>query len=274
MQNFNTDRQRIWLVGASSGIGLLLAERLLQEGHQLILSARRTKSMQALQQSYPDHCRLLPLDITDSQAVKASAEKLPLFFAGIDTVIINAGVCEYVDIQAFDSALFQRVMDVNFLGACRCLEIALPLLKNTPGHIKPYIVGVGSLADRAPFPRAQAYGASKSALRYMLECMHIELQAQNIDVSIVEPGFVATPLTAGNDFPMPFMLSSRQAVEAILKGMKKRKAVISFPKRLAWPLIIANTFKPLWRHWVGPLLVKNEVSRETTQVLKTSGDKK
>ena len=252
---------RIWLTGASSGIGLLLAERLLQDGHKLVLSARRQDPMAYLLKRFPDTCYLLPLDVGDTLAVLEAAHVLPTFFGGLDVIILNAGVCEYVDIDQFDSDQIERVMNINLFGASRCLEIGLPLLGNPGGNGRPYIVSIGSLADRVAFPRAQAYGASKAALRYFMECMQLELRQRDIDLSFVEPGFVATPMSAANDFPMPFMLSSAQAVEFIVKGMRRRKAMISFPKALAWPLIFASLFGPAWRSWIGPWLSRRELQK-------------
>lgn len=252
---------RIWLTGASSGIGLLLAERLLQDGHRLVLSARRKDPMASLLKRFPETCQILQLDVGDTLAVRAAADVLPTFFGGLDVIILNAGICEYVDIDRFDSDQIEHVMNINLLGASRCIEIALPLLDNSDGNGRPYIVSIGSLADRVPFPRAQAYGTSKAALRYFMECMQIELKQRNIDLSFVEPGFVATPMSAANDFPMPFMLSTAQAVEFILKGMRRRKAVISFPKALAWPLIIGSIFGSAWRSWIGPWLSRRELEK-------------
>ncbi len=235
-----------------------MADRLLQDGHKLVLSARRQDPMDYLLKRFPESCRTLPLDVGDTLAVRAAANVLPTFFGGLDIIILNAGICEYVDIDQFDSDQIERVMNINLFGASRCLEIALPLLGNSESGGRPYIVSIGSLADRVPFPRAQAYGASKAALRYFMECMQIELRQRNIDLSFVEPGFIVTPMSAANDFSMPFTLSSAQAVEFILKGMRRRKPVISFPKALAWPLIFASLFAPAWRSWIGPWLFRRE----------------
>tara|TARA_B110000444_G_C18785909_1_gene569933 strand:- start:173 stop:973 length:801 start_codon:yes stop_codon:yes gene_type:complete len=249
---------RIWLTGASSGIGLLLAERLLQDGHKLVLSARRQEPMTYLLKKFSDTCHVLPLDVGDTTAVRAAGKLLPTFFDGLDVIILNAGICEYVDIDKFDSDQIERVININLFGASRCLEVGLPLLMSSVGSSRPYIVSIGSLADRVAFPRAQAYGTSKAALRYLMKCMHLELRQRDIDVSFVEPGFIATPMSAANDFPMPFMLTSAQAVEFILKGMRRRKPMISFPKALAWPLILASLFTPIWRSLISPWLPRRE----------------
>jgi short-subunit dehydrogenase len=257
---------RIWLTGASSGIGLMLAERLLQDGHRLVLSARRQEPMAYLLKRFPESCRTLPLDVGDTLAVRAAASVLPTFFGGIDVIILNAGICEYVNIDQFNSDQIERVVNINLFGASRCLEIGLPLLGLSGSNVRPHIVSIGSLADRVPFPRAQAYGSSKAALRYFMECMRLELRERDIDVSFVEPGFVATPMSAANDFPMPFMLSPEQAVEYILKGIERRKAVISFPKALAWPLILGSLFGPVWRAWIGPWLSRREFEKTGNKI--------
>jgi short-subunit dehydrogenase len=158
------------------------------------------------------------------------------WFAGLenlDLAILNAGTCEYIDLPDFDSALVSRVMRANVESLAISIEGVLPLLRL--GN-NPHLVGVGSSASYVPLPRAEAYGASKAAAAYMLETLRIDLARENITVSLVSPGFVKTPLTDRNDFPMPMRVSIEQACEAIRRGIAKRHLEIHFPKRFTLSL--------------------------------------
>lgn len=197
----------------------------------LVVSARRLDALQGLVDEYPDRCLALVLDVADPNAIPAAKEFLHNQVGYLDCVIINAGTCEYVDVQNFSAAMVQRVMSVNVLGAANTLELALPLLRASHGDAQ--IVGISSMATLLALPRSEAYGASKAALEYFLSSLRVDLAAENITVTIVRPGFVKTPLTDRNDFPMPFLQTVEQAATAIVKGVHERKRLVSFP----WPLI-------------------------------------
>ena len=192
--------RRIWLTGASSGIGAALAEVLLQDGHRLALSARRVEPLQALATRYPNQVLVVPGDLGEAAQVRQIGERIAHAWGALDTLILNAGSCEYIDAKAFEAAMLERVMRTNVLAVGYCLEAALPLLRQ---GLRPHLVGVGSSVTYLPLPRAEAYGASKAALRYLLEALRIDLAGEGIDVSLISPGFVDTPLTRRNDFPMP-----------------------------------------------------------------------
>lgn len=219
-------KKRIWLTGASSGMGLEMARQLAAQGHKLALTARRAEPLQQLADSYPGQLLVVTADLTDADAVKAVGERIAAAWGALDLAILNAGTCEYMDLPTFDSALFARVMQVNVQGTAHCIEAALPLLRKGE---QPQLVGVGSSVTYVPLPRAQAYGASKAAVRYLFQSLELDLAQHGIKVSLVSPGFVDTPLTAGNDFPMPMQVSSEQAASAILQGIERGKREISFP---------------------------------------------
>lgn len=218
--------RRIWLTGASSGIGLAMAGLLLQGGHKLALSARRSDALQALAQTYPEQVLVLPGDLADICSVKAIAAAIEQAWGALDCVILNAGTCEYVDAQAFDAALVERVLRINLLGAAFCIEAALPLLRRGQ---RGQLVGVASAATFMPMPRAEAYGASKAGLRYLLESLRIDLLRDHIDVTLVSPGFVDTPLTRRNDFPMPMRWPVDRAARHIVRRLDARPLEIAFP---------------------------------------------
>ena len=218
--------RRIWLTGASSGIGAHMAEELLKSGATLALSARTLAPLQALSDRFPGQVLLVPGDLTDSAHVRAIGQQIAQAWGALDTVILNAGTCEYVDVRHFDAALIERVVRTNLLANSYCLEAALPLLR---AGLRPHLVVVVSSVTFWPLPRAEAYGASKAGLRYLLESLRIDLAHENIDVTLVSPGFVDTPLTENNDFPMPMRWSAPKAAQHICQHLDKRPLEIAFP---------------------------------------------
>jgi NAD(P)-dependent dehydrogenase (short-subunit alcohol dehydrogenase family) len=141
-----------------------------------------------------------------------------------DLVILCAGTCEYLDHGVVDAALVERVMSTNFLGPVNCLAALQTQLK--PGS---RVVLVSSMAHWLPFPRAEAYGASKAALSWFADSLRLDWEPKGIAVTVVSPGFVDTPLTRKNDFSMPGQVSVGQAVTAIRRGLAKGKTHIVFP---------------------------------------------
>jgi len=220
-------RQIIWLTGASSGIGAALAIKLPPLCQHLFITARNNDALQKLKGDY-DNVTVLPADVTDNDQLKNAANIIHSHWGRLDTLIANAGTCEYVDVNHFDAALIQRVMRTNFFGLVNSTEAALPLLRNSQ---RGYLVGMSSSVTALAMPRAEAYGASKAATLHFLQSLKADLSSTGIDVSAVSPGFVKTPLTDRNDFPMPAQISAEQAAEHIIKGMRKRHFDIHFPKR-------------------------------------------
>jgi NAD(P)-dependent dehydrogenase (short-subunit alcohol dehydrogenase family) len=225
--------RRIWLTGASSGIGAALAELLLQKGQRVAVSARSVEPLQALAKRYPQQVLVVPGDLSDATQVRKIGERIAQVWGGLDGVILNAGTCEYLDAQAFEAAMIERVMRANLFSASHCIEAALPLLRLGD---KPHLVGIGSSVTYLPLPRAEAYGASKAAMRYLLEALRIDLAGEGIDVTVVSPGFVDTPLTAKNDFPMPMRWPVKKAADHIADRLDKRPLEIAFPGPFIWAL--------------------------------------
>ncbi|WP_298183110.1 SDR family NAD(P)-dependent oxidoreductase [uncultured Pseudomonas sp.] len=218
--------RRIWLTGASSGIGAALAELLLQQGHHLALSARSVEPMQALADRYPQQVLVLAGDLSDAAQVRGIGEHIAQAWGALDCAILNAGTCEYVDVCSFEAAMIERVMRANLFSASYCIEAALPLLRL--GN-RPHLVGVGSSVTFMPLPRAEAYGASKAAMRYLMETLRIDLRAEHIAVTLVSPGFVDTPLTQKNDFAMPMRWPVAKAARHIAERLDQQPVEIAFP---------------------------------------------
>lgn len=238
-----------WLVGASSGIGRDMAVLLAKQGHKVIVSARRSKELEQLTHDYPDNIYAMTLDVSDHRDIEALRKTLELLTDHIDVLIYNAGTASYT--SGNDSSYLtttRAVYDVNFFGFLYCLDLALPLLKKAPG--KKLIAGVCSLSAYLALPRAEAYGSSKAALVYFLDSLRTDLYEHNIDVTVINPGFVDTPMTQKNDFPMPGVWSSSKAAAYIVKHLPKHKAEIRFPFLLIMALRIASCLpkKFLARH--------------------------
>ncbi|WP_415754749.1 SDR family NAD(P)-dependent oxidoreductase [Pseudomonas leptonychotis] len=222
----NVNARRIWLTGASSGIGAALAEQLLQQGHRLALSARTLEPLQALAKRYPQQVLVVAGDLSDADEVRTIGEHITQVWGALDCAILNAGTCEYVEVSTFEAAMIERVMRANLFTASYCIEAALPLLRL--GN-RPHLVGVGSSVTFMPLPRAEAYGASKAAMRYLMETLRIDLRAENIAVTLVSPGFVDTPLTQKNDFAMPMRWPVDKAARYIAERLAGQPFEIAFP---------------------------------------------
>lgn len=214
----------VWITGASSGIGRALAVRLAGLGATVFASARNQGALLALELEAGVHA--LPCDVSNRAETLGAAESIRTRCGHLDVLIANAGTCEYVDVQALDSALFERVFAANFFGAVHTVEAALPLLR--AGKTR-WIAGVGSSAAWNGLPRAEAYGASKAALHYLLDSLRVDLAREDFCVTTIAPGFVQTPLTDRNDFAMPMRISVDEAVDAIVAGFTAGRAEIAFP---------------------------------------------
>ncbi len=249
--------KRIWLTGASSGIGAALAEILLQQGHHLALSARSEAPLQALAERWPQQVLVLPGDLGDAEQVRAIGQRIAAAWGALDCAILNAGTCEYIDARAFEAAMVERVVRANLFSAAHCIEAALPLLRR--GH-QPHLVAVASSVTFLPLPRAEAYGASKAALRYLCESLRLDLAAEGIAVTLVSPGFVDTPLTRRNDFPMPMRWPVERAARHIAERLPRRPFEIAFPGAfVAILLLLAHLPRRL------QLALGRRMSRTTTE---------
>jgi len=222
--------QKIWLIGASEGIGAALAQALAQAGANLVLSARNGDKLAALiaTLSQGTH-RALPMDVTDAASVDEAWKTLGTQ-AIPDMVIYNAGTYDSVDAAHFDLPKIERMMDVNFHGALRVLAHVVPaFMARNSGHIGL----VGSVAGYRGLPAALGYGSSKAALIHLAENLKADLGRTNIRVQIINPGFVKTRLTDKNDFTMPCIISAERAATYIADGLQSPAFEIHFPKRFS-----------------------------------------
>jgi NAD(P)-dependent dehydrogenase (short-subunit alcohol dehydrogenase family) len=253
----------IWVTGASSGLGRSLVVELAAQGHWVIASARNEEALLSLEK-LGETIVALPCDITDENSVKAAMAKVAANFACLDQVILNAGNCEYLEFPDPDWTAVRWVMEVNFFGSINCLQLALPLLRRST-VARPHIVVVASQVTNAPFAKAEAYGASKAALQYFFSSLRIDLAPENIDVSVVNPGFVDTPLTRKNDFDMPFLMNVDTAAQRIIKQVSSRPRNYSFPKRLQALLLVSRLMPATWQKMVSRKASSTTPEKQTSQ---------
>lgn len=220
-------QQRVWVLGASSGIGAETARQLLAKGARVALSSR---SADALVKIANGHANALTvaLDITQHETVIAARDHIVHTWQGIDLILIVAGGYGEMRADSFDLALANRLIDLNLRGVMHCLDATLPVLLQQQ---KGAIGIVASVAGYSGLPKAMAYGATKAALINLSECLYLDLRPRGIGVYLINPGFVETPLTANNDFPMPSIMSASSAAESLIEGLERGQFHIHFPKK-------------------------------------------
>ncbi|WP_448568250.1 SDR family NAD(P)-dependent oxidoreductase [Thalassotalea ganghwensis] len=237
--------KQIVITGASSGIGQALAKAYAERGEN-VYACGRNQSKLAQMAKDNEHIHPVIFDVTEPEQIKQAASDVPT----IDLLVLNAGDCQYIDdVINFESEKFKQVIKVNLLSLGDLLHEFLPKLSQG-GRV----VFISSLATVLPFTRNQAYGSSKAAINYLAESLAVDLANTSINVTLVQPGFVKTPLTDKNDFEMPFIMTPEEAANRIISGLDHGKSSIVFPKRLAWLLTFLSW---LPSSWVQPILQKD-----------------
>lgn len=226
--------RKVWLVGASEGIGEATARLLAQKDATVCVSARSRDRIDAFVASLPGQGHFaLTLDVTQMESMKQAWQEITARWGCADTVIYNAGAYDPLSAANFDLAKTERMLDVNFRGALRMLDCILPpMLARKSGHI----VLMASIAAYRGMPNALGYGASKAALLHLAENMKLDLEPKGLKIQAVNPGFVKTSLTDKNKFDMPFIISPQLAAERIVRGMEGDSFEIHFPKRFTFIL--------------------------------------
>jgi NAD(P)-dependent dehydrogenase (short-subunit alcohol dehydrogenase family) len=219
--------KRIWITGASSGIGAALASELTSRGSRVAISARRTDRLDEVSKG---SMLVVPLDVTDHEAVLAAAGRVRDELGDIDIAVLNAGAWTQTKVRSWDADAFRRQVEVNLLGASSCLAAVLPrMLERGAGRI----VIVTSVAGYRGIPGAEAYGSTKAALLNLAESLRADLAPSGVVVQWVSPGFVRTELTGTNTFTMPFMVEADAAARTIADGLLSSRPEIAFPLPMA-----------------------------------------
>jgi short-subunit dehydrogenase len=228
----------LWLIGASSGIGAALAPALAAQGARLAISSRREEELNAVADAAALKGRrplVKPLDVTNLEAIRRVYGELVAEWGKVDVLFYNAGAWAQAEVTQFDTEAAVHQVNVNYLGLIRATGTVMPdMIARRNGEI----VGMASLAGYAGFPKSAGYSSSKAGVNAYLQSLRIELRRFNVGVTTINPGFVKTPLTDRNTFPMPFMITPEASADEIVKGLLAGDEEIHFPKRLSWPLKI------------------------------------
>jgi len=211
----------ILITGSTSGIGYSLFEQYTNQGEKVIACGRNQQQLDTMSDKAFQTCCF---DMTDKLAIEGVARTID----SLDVLLLNAGNCRYIDdAKHFDGELFTDVIQTNLISLGWILQYLLPKVKKGG-----QVVFVSSSATLLPFQRSEAYGASKAGVDYLAKSLRLDLIKEGIDVTLIHPGFIKTPLTDKNDFSMPFLLSSDEAASRIITAIQKRKSYAHFPKRL------------------------------------------
>ena len=223
-----------WITGAGKGIGRALSLRLARNGWQIAASARTLGDLRSLAlECQSASGKIFPyiLDVTDESDVERVVERIEADLGPIDLAVLNAGTFVRFGVEDVSVAEFRKQVDVNLMGCVHGLGALLPsMLARRSGHIAV----MASLAGYRGLPKAAAYGATKAALINMCESLYPECRNAGVTISVINPGFVKTPLTDLNEFPMPFLIEADEAAERIIRGLERGAFDIAFPSRFAW----------------------------------------
>lgn len=235
----------IFLTGASSGIGEALASAMAERGAVLGLAARREDLLNHLAERCEKAggtARVFVCDVVDAVGVRAAADAFRDEFDRIDIMIANAGVGGSTKADHLDPEVVKGVLAINFLGAVNAVNAALPeMVDRGTGHL----VAISSLAGSRGLPRSAAYSASKGAMNNFFESIRLDYARKGIDVSIIQPGFIKTPLTAGRGNKMPYLMELDDAIPHFISAIENKKKFSAFPWQLAVLVRIGRIF-PAW----------------------------
>lgn len=237
--------RRVWIVGASTGIGAATAERLLAAGARVAVSARGAAKLEARFAQHAE-CLRLPADVRDANALETGLAAIVARWGGLDLAIACAGTYREMRAIAPDAKAAQEIWRTNFEGAFNVYSSCLPQWKAQGGGA---LALVSSAAGYTGLPNSLAYGASKAALVNLAESLWLDLAGHGIAVTLITPGFVDTPLTARNRFRMPAIISAEQAADEILRGFARGAFEIHFPRRFTRSLKCVALLPHALRFW-------------------------
>lgn len=209
-------KRKAWIIGASTGIGAAVADELTAKGWDVVRSSRSQGEIR--------------IDVSDDASVVDAANRYQEAHGNFDLVLVMAGFWQRMSAKQFDLEVFKEHNNTNNVGLARCVAAVLPKMINQNSGT---LIGVSSVAGFRGLPGSSGYGPSKAAQINLLESLRTDLQDTNVLIQTVSPGFVKTPMTDVNTFPMPFIISADKAAKIIVKGIEKKKAEIVFPTPMA-----------------------------------------
>ncbi len=227
----------VWITGAGSGIGRALALRLAGDGASVAVSARSADALAALAAAMPGRIHAFPMDVSDPAAVEAGVAAIERDLGPIDLAVLNAGTHRPMSLEDFSIETARALMEVNYMGVVHGLAALLPRLRQRGAG---QVAVVASVAGYRGLPTAAAYGPTKAALINLCKSLKLDCDRAGIRLNLICPGFVATPLTARNGFPMPGLIDAEEAADRIVAGLAGDDFEISFPKGFTWKVKMAR----------------------------------
>jgi short-subunit dehydrogenase len=245
MKPLDYSGKHVWIIGASSGIGQVLARELTLRGAKLALSARSEDKLAALKKELGERHVICPLDVSDAQQAMDAAQKIQSQFPRLDCVVFLAAIYTPMRLEALELAQMRSIIEINLMGAFHMVHAVLPILRQQQCG---QIALCGSVAGYCGLPGGQPYSATKAGIINLAESLRADMARSPIDVKLISPGFVATQMTAKNDFAMPMMIAPEKAAKAIADGLLAPHFEIHFPKRFTY-LVKFLRLLPAWLYF-------------------------
>ncbi len=242
----NWTSKTVFLTGSSSGIGEGLAVAMAAKGAIVGLVARRGELLAGIAErceAAGGTARVFPCDVTDAKGLAVAAREFRQEFGRIDIMIANAGIGGNDDeTRSYEPEAVKRLIDVNLIGAVNAIHAVVPdMIERRSGHL----VAISSLAGFRGLPRSAAYSASKAGMTAFFESVRLDVASRGVDVTIIQPGFIRTPLTSGRSHNMPYLMELDDAIPLFIRAIEKKKRFAAFPWQLA-TIVRAGKFMPSW----------------------------
>lgn len=242
---------RVFITGASSGLGHALAMQYRSLGATLGLAARREHELQAFASDTPGRCSIYPLDVRDAKALRMAAEHFIAEVGCPDIVVANAGISIGTDTErAEDLAVFREIVDTNLIGTANTFQ---PFIAPMRAAARGVLVGIASVAGYRGLPGAAAYSASKAGAIAYLESLRVELHGTGVGVTTICPGYIATAMTAHNPYRMPFLMSAERAAKKIAAAIDHRRSYVVMPWQMA---IVARVLRAMPNALFDPIFAR------------------
>lgn len=252
------------ITGASSGLGEAIARDLARRGTHVLLVARRAEELERVAREIRaagGRAESAALDVRDAERVRDLIRELDLRAGGFDLVLANAGVGRAKPVHELTWDEIDETLAVNVRGAIATLHGALPLLR---ARGRGTLAGMSSLAGLRGLPTSAVYSASKAALSTYLESLAIDLTGSGVRVCDIRPGFVRTPMTAENRFPMPFLMDAQEAARRAVRGLEEGRAIVAFPRPMRLAMALAERVPSSVYRWIARRLPTGEGPRSAS----------
>lgn len=244
-----------WVTGAGTGIGRTLSLRLARDGWTVAVSARTARDLDSLVAEVPDRIVAFQLDVTDAKAADDTGRAIEANVGPIDLAVFNAGSYFPTTASQFSVENFKKTVDLNLMGVVNCMG---PIVPSMVARRRGHIAVMGSQTAFVGLPTAASYGATKAALNSMAEAFKPDFDQFGVTITVINPGFVKTPATDKNRFPMPFLMEADKAVDHIMAGLEAKKFAINFP----WQMTLGTKFLGALPGWAKFGITKRMIPKD------------